>query len=389
MSPRYDLDHEGFPSFLSRFQEALEDIARSRKRVLISMHRLIDGDAIGAGVACGLLLRQRGIEPILAGFPYIPSKLRFLPEQNDLEFHMTWGLDATAISCICQGMAAACNSVFFLDCAESSQIPSEVWDLSQRMSVKVGIDHHLGKSSASERFPDGTLGWVVPATSTCEILFRLVREGGFAWSPEIARALYIGMVSDLRKDDIGRGDPAFPEEAIAVLEAEMAKGGHSLRTLVQELFGLARWERHLLKRCFRERRLSRHIIYGVITREMVEEAKRVNGSQERRMPYHEFYVKLRRRFKRFAQGRQVSLLFDLTQGRATLTSMDREGRVDLLPVFQALGNGGGHRNRGGMDLNAFQRRLQQHSGNGTDLSPEELLEEVIRRVEGTLESTGL
>ena len=348
------------------------------------MHRLIDGDAIGAGVACALLLRQQGIEPILACFPYVPSKLRFLPEQNGLEFHMTWGLEAATVSCVCQGIAAVCNAVLFLDCAEASQIPTEVWELAQKMSVKVGIDHHVSNNSAAGRFPDGTFGLVIPATSTCEILSRLIRKGRFTLTPEIAYALYIGMVSDLRKDDIGQGDPAFPGEIIALLEKEMAKGGYSLRVLVKELFGLSRWERQLLRSCFWEHRLSRHTIYGVITREMVEEAKRCTGSEELRMPYHEFYVKLRRRFKRFAEGRRISILFDLALGRASFSLLEKDAGIDLLPVFQALGNGGGHSNRGGMDLNAFRRQVQHSLDDGRELSSEELFEEVIRLVEGVL-----
>lgn len=136
MDARHISGSEEIHPFLSCLQQMVEGIASSRKKVLISMHRLIDGDAIGAGVACGLLLRQRGIEPVLACFPYVPSKLRFLPEQNGLELHMTWGLEAAAISQLCQEIAEACDAVFFLDCAEASQIPSEVWRLAQGMAVR-------------------------------------------------------------------------------------------------------------------------------------------------------------------------------------------------------------------------------------------------------------
>jgi phosphoesterase RecJ-like protein len=371
------LESEDLNHFVINFKKILIGVAESRKKILVAMHKLIDGDAIGAGVALALMMRQLGIESILACFPFVPSKLSFLPQQNNLEFHMTWMNTEGKIKEICQKMAESCVATIFLDCAESSQIPSEIRELAQEMPFKIGIDHHLG--TVGEKFPDGTLDLVMETSSTCEILFYMAKAADLKITPEIAYALYIGIISDLRKNDIFPQNPDYPAEIMTELKAEMKKNGYTVKGLVKDLFGLAHWEKYLLRICFENKRSYKDVVYSTITNEIIQQAKEKTDSlDDPRGPFHEFYVKLRRRFKR-EKGFKVAMLYNKRTSRVTLNLLDRESAIDLSVISRRLGNGGGHRNRAGFDFDNAQTKISRDLGKEY-LSEEDVLQEIAKLV---------
>jgi phosphoesterase RecJ-like protein len=153
---------------------------RARDRFLLTAHEGPDGDALGSLLGMHKLLTQLGKDSVMflasKEFP-LPIEYRFLPLEE--VFH-----EAPA--------DMADRTVVFLDCGNIDRMP--VSFLTDGGNDVINIDHHHDNT----RFGDINLV-DVEASCTAEIVYDLALLLDAKITPEIASALYVGLITDTGK----------------------------------------------------------------------------------------------------------------------------------------------------------------------------------------------
>jgi phosphoesterase RecJ-like protein len=153
---------------------------RSRERFLLTAHEGPDGDALGSLLGMHHLLGQLGKDSVMfmaaKEFP-LPIEYRFLPLEE--VFHEP-------------PADMADRTVIFLDCGNIDRMPVDF--LSDGDNFRINIDHHHDNT----RFGDVNLV-EVGASSTAEIVYELAIALGAEITPEIAAAIYVGLITDTGK----------------------------------------------------------------------------------------------------------------------------------------------------------------------------------------------
>jgi phosphoesterase RecJ-like protein len=162
---------------------ALERIAgeiRRRERFLLTAHEGPDGDALGSLLGLHHMLTQLGKDSVMflaaKEFP-LPVEYRFLPLEE--VFHEP-------------PADMPDRAVVFLDCGNIDRMPVDF--LAADGNFKINIDHHHDNTL----FGDVNLV-EVDASCTAEIVYELAILLGVEITPEIASALYVGIVTDTGK----------------------------------------------------------------------------------------------------------------------------------------------------------------------------------------------
>ncbi len=160
--------------------EQVAEGLRSRERFLLTAHEGPDGDALGSLLGMHHLLTQLGKDSVMfmaaKEFP-LPIEYRFLPLEEVFHEPPADMADRTAI---------------FLDCGNIDRMPVDF--LSGGTHEIINIDHHHDNTHF------GDLNLVdVGASCTAEIVYELALLLGAQITPEMASALYVGLVTDTGK----------------------------------------------------------------------------------------------------------------------------------------------------------------------------------------------
>ncbi len=158
--------------------ERVAEALRSAKSVLISSHENADGDSVGSLLGLALALRRTGkaVAAMLPNGEKVPPQYRFLP-----------GADSIA-----EGGGGAPEAEVFvaLDCGNLERL-SSLSEAAKRSPCLVNVDHHEDNT----RF--GDINLVEPeASSTSEIVYWTLKEGGFELGKEEAVCFYTGLLTD-------------------------------------------------------------------------------------------------------------------------------------------------------------------------------------------------
>jgi bifunctional oligoribonuclease and PAP phosphatase NrnA len=179
---------------------AIADEMRSHERFLLTTHENPDGDALGSLLALQAVLTQLGKDSVMylaeKEFP-LPVEYRFLPLEE--VFHEP---PADIVD----------RALVFLDCGNIDRTPEGF--LRSDDAHIVNIDHHHDNT----RF--GTLNHVdTEVSSTAEIIYALAGELGAEITPEIASALYVGLVTDTGRFSYENTKPDTHRLAALLIEA--------------------------------------------------------------------------------------------------------------------------------------------------------------------------
>jgi bifunctional oligoribonuclease and PAP phosphatase NrnA len=160
--------------------DGVVDELRSGERFLLTTHEGPDGDALGSLLAMHHILEQMDKDSVMflaaKEFP-LPVEYRFMPMEE--VFHEP-------------PADVADRTLIFLDCGNIDRMP--VGFLRRDGARLVNIDHHHDNT----RF--GTANLVdTEASCTAEIMFELAKRLGAEITPEIASALYVGLITDTGK----------------------------------------------------------------------------------------------------------------------------------------------------------------------------------------------
>lgn len=143
------------------------------RSVLLFPHINMDGDALGSSVALCLALRQMGKSCSILIEDDVPDYLAFLDKGY----------------CIRQADVIPEMSVA-VDCGDVSRIENRK-DIFYAATATACIDHHLLHADfAGDCFVDSE------AAATGSLVFELLEELGVRFTPEIADALYVAIMTD-------------------------------------------------------------------------------------------------------------------------------------------------------------------------------------------------
>ena len=155
------------------------DVLRDASEVALACHVNPDADALGSMLGLAAFLRARGVHTV-ASFPNEPLDLprwaALLPGSDELVEVRDYP-DAPAVMVTC-------------DCAAFDRLGA-LGHAASRAAELIWIDHHRSNDGL------GTVPLIDPAaSSTCEIVFRLVGKIGGELPDETAACLYAGLVTD-------------------------------------------------------------------------------------------------------------------------------------------------------------------------------------------------
>ncbi|HYA15780.1 MAG TPA: bifunctional oligoribonuclease/PAP phosphatase NrnA [Syntrophales bacterium] len=286
------------------------DMINRYKSFLISSHVRLDGDALGSELALYHMLVNMGKKVVIYNQDETPGNYCFLPG-NDKIVHKLPALENYDV-------------VFILDCSELDRIGDEASRIG-KMERVISIDHHIS---------NGNFGKIVfaepQASSTAELLYRLMTEMNIDITKDIATNLYAAILTDTggfcygntKKDTLAaagvlveRGaDPQWISENIYE-NNPLSK----IRLLTKALETLAfDWDRK--------------VGYMIVSRKDIEDA----GAREE---HTEGFVDI----PRSIQGVEVSILFTELSEHEYKLSLRSKGKVNVERVAVAFG-GGGHIN---------------------------------------------
>ncbi len=196
-----------------------EQMILGANRILVVCHVSPDGDAIGALLAMGHILRALGKQVTLACADPVPKEYRYMPGADE----------------VVQRPEGDFDLIVSLD---SSDLPrlGDAYDAARFGHVPIlNIDHHITNLNF------GTVNWVEPdSASTCQLVLRLADGLGVAITPDIATCLLSGIVMDTR----GFTTPNTDFLALRAAERLVAAGANlsdvARRILVQRSFAMAK-----------------------------------------------------------------------------------------------------------------------------------------------------
>jgi phosphoesterase RecJ-like protein len=315
--------------------DAVVDALRERDRYLVVTHENPDGDALGSMIGAALGLRELGkdVQMYLAGSVPFPAEYGFMPLDEILREPPPDVGERVLLA---------------VDCANAQRISPDPAVVGQAALV-VDVDHHHDNT----RF--GAVNLVVAdASSTAEIVADLLAALEVELTPQIAEALYIGVVTDT-----GRFQYANTTPKALRLAAELVEAGADVHHVFQQVYETVQFAKlKLLARALDHAQAYEggRVVISYLLRSDFAEV----GAEE---PYSEGIID----FLRQSEGAQlVALIREPPADRGgpahRISLRSSSDLLDVSAIARASG-GGGHRQAAGFssdepldEIVAFIRR---------------------------------
>jgi bifunctional oligoribonuclease and PAP phosphatase NrnA len=284
----------------------LHDVLRQieqRERFVLTSHARPDGDAVGSALACCQVLRAMGKHADVVLHDGVPRIYRSLPFADQV-------LQADTV----QGNYEA---AIILECDSIHRTRLE--GLEDRFLIS--IDHHTSGR------PFAHVNWIDPhAVATAEMVFRLAREAGVKFSPEIATCLYTALMTDTGSFMFqGTNDNTFALARELVLAG--ADPAHCARGIY---FAHSSAKLRLLGEALRNLNLEAHLGWIWVTQAQMERC----GAREEDCEGLVNYV------LSIGDVEVAAFFRELPDGRYRV-SLRSKGKVNVARVAESFG-GGGH-----------------------------------------------
>jgi phosphoesterase RecJ-like protein len=295
-------------------QEAVVAELRAADKLLLTTHENPDGDALGSLLAMDAILKQLGKDSLM----YMsPDEFPLPWEYRGLEFEGLIGSPPDDV---------AERTIVFLDCGNIDRMPV---DFLQAEGLHIlNIDHHHDNT----RF--GTVNLVCSSAScTAEMVWRISKELGAEITPEIAKALYVGLVTDT-----GRFMYENTSAVAHKMAAELIELGVEPYKVYRELYEDLPFRRlQLLQRALSsvERQDDGALTIAHLTKTDYEETGALETDSEGVVDH-----------MRAVEGTRVAvlvreLLADDREGMRKVSLRATDGSVDVSRIARTFG-GGGH-----------------------------------------------
>ncbi len=313
---------EDVPASRLHGARAVADALQAAHRIVMTTHVNADGDGIGSEVALVHLLRALGRQVAIANPTPVPDRFRFLVDP--VAAH-----DRTADAV--QALREA-DVLLVLDIADLGRLGALADTIRTRGIPTACIDHHVSPGA----LPDGPRFVDPAASATGELVYDLAVTAGWPIEEDVARALYVAMLTDTGGFRFGNTTPGILRRAASLLEA----GVHPERVYEQVYatapVGRIRLTAEVLQTLAVEPDLGLSWVTvpaGAIERHGVS-ADDLDGLVE---------------FARSIQGTRLAMLFrTLSNGRVKV-SFRSVGDFDVARFAQQFG-GGGHAKASGASI---------------------------------------
>jgi phosphoesterase RecJ-like protein len=161
---------------MGNFNAVLKTIHRHRK-FLVTTHHNPDADAVSSALAMAVYLKSLGKQVQVLNEDACPEWLKFLPGSSS--FKKAGDIKRSDY-----------EAAIVLDCGDLKRAGG-VQKFIQDGKPLINIDHHV----TNDRF--GSINVVQPkASSTCEMIFDLLKEARYTLNKNVAILLYAGIMTD-------------------------------------------------------------------------------------------------------------------------------------------------------------------------------------------------
>jgi len=160
----------------------IRDIIHERDRFLLVTHVNPDGDGIGSQLALHRFLKKLGKSSVIITSQQCPVNYRFLDTEGDAQV-----FDPS----IHEAIISATDAIFILDISNWDRLGKCGPFLQESGALKICIDHHI----SNNKFADINL-IDVGASSTGELIYRLITGMGAEVTMDIAEPLYVSIITD-------------------------------------------------------------------------------------------------------------------------------------------------------------------------------------------------
>ena len=175
-------DYLAIPPIRLAAIERIDALLSPLKTVALSTHMNADGDGCGSEVALALLLRQRGITAKIVNPTPWPALFDFLLE--DAGIRDETGKGSAALKSV--------DGLVVLDISDIKRLGNIAESVRQMKKPKAVIDHHV----PSDDPPGEVILTDTTACATGELIYDFASTLDLEITPEVARAIYIAMLTD-------------------------------------------------------------------------------------------------------------------------------------------------------------------------------------------------
>ena len=152
------------------------DIINGNERFLITSHERLDGDALGSELALYHMLTGLGKQAVVYNQDKTPGHYQFLPGSEVIVHQLP---DIKNF-----------DAAFILDCSEPERVGEEAGRI-MKIKTMINIDHHISNGGFCE------VALIDPrASSTGELLFKIMTAADLALTREMATNLYAAILTD-------------------------------------------------------------------------------------------------------------------------------------------------------------------------------------------------
>ncbi len=296
-------------------------ILKKHKTFLISTHVGPDPDALCSEMALALFLKSIGKTVKIVNEEPLPARFSFLPRSNIIK-----GLGKTKVNY---------DVAIVLDCGELSRI-GKVQSILDPDKILINIDHHI----TNKGFGDYSL--VLPkASSTCEMLYDLLKQAKCKFTKDIALHLYAGIMTDT-------GSFRYDNTT--------ANTHHIAGELLKYKFSASELYRNIYERMYLQdvemfaktiSQFTTHLSGRVI---FVDLKKRIISKFSEEFDLRETIFK----YLRSIQGVEAIVIFTEVDAKTTRLNFRSSGKVDVAKIANAFDGGGHKKASGGIIYKSFK-----------------------------------
>jgi len=302
-------------------------VINKEQSFLITAHIRLDGDALGSELALYLMLKDLGKKAVVYNQDSTPAHYRFLPAAQNIVHDL--------------GDPEQYDIAFVLDCSEVERVGDQAEKISKIKNL-INIDHHISNGGFCElKLIDAQ------ASSTGELLFRLMQSMHVTMTKDICSNLYAAILTDTG----GFRYSSTRREALWAA-GTLIENGADPQWISENIYESDPPEKLILLAKTLETLsldLKRKVSSLVVTQKMLQET----GAS---LDYTDGFVDI----SRAVQGIEISVLYTQLSSNYFKLSLRSKGSFNVEKVAKKFG-GGGHINAAGCqiegDIESIKRKV--------------------------------
>jgi phosphoesterase RecJ-like protein len=299
-------------------------VLQSARKILITMHRGPDGDALGSALALACALRDLGREVTVYNPDDLPYNFRFLPGAAAVERTLPSevAFDATVVT----------------DAGAYERLGPDVPE-GDRRGVLLNLDHHITTE------PFGDVNYVDPQAASVGILaYKIIKGLGAPLSREAAQCIYASILADTGCFRYSSTDPECLRIAAELVEAGVEPWEMTVRVYEQQPLARMRLLSEVLSTLEVHGKLATITITNAMVAKTCSELDLTDG-----------FIN----YARSVDGVEVAASFREPQnGGPWHVSFRSRGRVNVAAIAQRFG-GGGHHNAAGCSIEGEEAAVRE------------------------------